>query len=147
MNPVIIWFLIGLVLALAELAVPGVILIFFGLGAWLAALTTWLGFTSSLDSQLLVFAVTSVVLLVLMRRWIKGRMYGHVKEEHDLNVDLDEFVGHRVTVTQSIEPGKTDGRVEFKGAAWRAVADEAIPIGEQVVIQKVDGITLTVGKG
>ena len=146
MNPVIIWFLIGLGLALAELAVPGVILIFFGLGAWLAALTTWLNLTTSLDSQLLVFAITSVVLLVLMRRWIKGRMYGHVKEEQDLNVDLEEFVGHRVTVTQPIEPGRSDGRVEFKGAGWHAIADETIPAGEQAVIEKVDGITLKVHK-
>ncbi|QKK10533.1 MAG: NfeD family protein [Pseudomonadota bacterium] len=147
MNPVIIWFLIGLALVLAELAVPGVILIFFGIGAWVAALTTWLDLTTSLDSQLMVFAITSVVLLVLMRRWIKGRMYGHVTEEQDLNVDLDEFVGYRVTVTQTIEPGKGDGRVEFKGAPWNAMADESIAAGEQAVIEKVDGITLKVRKG
>ena len=146
MNPVIIWFLIGLALVLAELAVPGVILIFFGIGAWVAALTTWLDLTTSLDSQLMVFAITSVVLLVLMRRWIKGRMYGHVKDVQDLNVDLDEFAGHRVTVTKSIEPGKVDGRVEFKGAAWHAVAEEAIAEGDQAIIEKADGITLKVHK-
>lgn len=146
MNPVIVWFLIGLGLALAELAVPGVILIFFGLGAWVVALTTWLDLTASLDSQLLVFAITSVVLLVAMRGWIKGRMYGHVKDKHDLNVDLDEFIGHRVTVTKPIAPGSNEGRVEFKGAAWHAIADGSIDAGEQVVIEKVDGITLKVRK-
>lgn len=146
MDPAVIWFLIGLALALAELAVPGVILIFFGAGAWAAALTTWLELTTTLDSQLMVFAITSIVLLVALRRWIKGRMYGHVKDEQDLNVDLDEFVGRRVNVTKAIEPGKTAGRVEFKGAAWQAVADESIPAGDQAVIEKVDGITLRVRK-
>ncbi|GAB4350855.1 MAG: hypothetical protein Kow006_14120 [Gammaproteobacteria bacterium] len=146
MTPVIVWFLIGLGLALAELAVPGVILIFFGAGAWIVAATTWLGVTLSLEWQLFTFAIASVALLVLLRRWIKGRLYGHVKEEQDLNVDLDEFAGHAVTVLESIEPGRTDGRVEFKGARWHAVADEKIEPGEAAVIDSVDGITLKVRK-
>lgn len=33
MSPAQIWFLVGLVLVLAEFALPGVILVFIGLGA------------------------------------------------------------------------------------------------------------------
>jgi len=33
-NPTLIWFFIGLVLLIAEFSVPGVILVFFGIGAW-----------------------------------------------------------------------------------------------------------------
>ncbi|MAE69408.1 MAG: hypothetical protein CME06_02940 [Gemmatimonadetes bacterium] len=53
----LLWFVVGLALALAEMAAPGVILIFFGLGAWVVALTTWIGLTPGLQSQLLLFAV------------------------------------------------------------------------------------------
>ena len=144
MTPTIVWFLIGLGLALAELAVPGVILVFFGVGAWVTALTAWLGLTVTLESQLLTFAIASIALLVLLRRWIKGRLYGHVKDEQDLNVDLEEFVGHRVKVLKAVIPGSTEGRVEFKGAGWHAVSDEEIESGESAVIEKVDGITLKV---
>lgn len=146
MTPTIVWFLIGLGLTLAELAVPGVILVFFGVGAWIVALAAWLGLTVTLESQLLTFAIASVALLVLLRRWIKGRLYGHVKDEQDLNVDLDEFVGHPVKVLDAIVPGASDGRVEFKGARWHAVADEEIESGQSAVIDAVDGITLKVRK-
>ena len=44
-NPVLIWFLIGLALVLSEFMLPGIILVFFGLGAWAVCLTTWMGLT------------------------------------------------------------------------------------------------------
>ena len=55
--PTLTWFLIGLVLIFFEFAAPGIILIFFGTGAWLVAVTTYLELTTSLESQLIVFAV------------------------------------------------------------------------------------------
>ena len=61
MNAAQIWFLAGLVLVLAEFATPGVILVFIGLGAWVAALTTWLGWTEALGAQMGVFAVSSTL--------------------------------------------------------------------------------------
>jgi hypothetical protein len=56
-NPTLLWFLLGLALILLEFVVPGVILVFFGIGAWAAAVTTYFGLTASFQSQLLVFAV------------------------------------------------------------------------------------------
>lgn len=37
-EPAMVWFLIGLVLIVSEFAVPGLVIIFFGLGAWATAL-------------------------------------------------------------------------------------------------------------
>ena len=71
-NPVLIWFLAGLVLVLLEFAAPGVIIVFFGLGAWIAAVTTWVGLTDGLTSQLLTAGVSSVVLLAVLRRWLRA---------------------------------------------------------------------------
>ncbi len=65
-DPVLIWFLAGLALILAEFMIPGVILIFFGVGAWMTAVTAWLGITPGWTSQLLTFAISSVVMLQLM---------------------------------------------------------------------------------
>ena len=44
-NATLIWFLLGLVLIILEFAVPDGILVFFGIVAWLAAATTYLGLT------------------------------------------------------------------------------------------------------
>ena len=146
LDPALIWFLVGVGLALVEFMVPGVILIFFAAGAWLAALTTWVGLTPSVESQLLVFAISSVVLLVALRRWISGKFTGHVTGVQSSSTNLDEFTGKRVEVLVDVLPGETSGRVEFKGAGWGARSDESIRKGEAAFIQRVDGLVLVIAK-
>jgi membrane-bound ClpP family serine protease len=145
-NPTLIWFLLGLVLIFLEFIVPGVILVFFGIGAWTVAATTYLGLTASFESQLLLFAITSIVLLVVLRKWIKGKFYGHVGAVQDLTKNIDEFRGQSVIVLQDVIPDKIEGAVEFKGARWKAVSDEHIKNGEVAIIKDIDGITLKIRK-
>ena len=145
-NPILIWFLVGLVLIFLEFAVPGVILVFFGIGAWVVAATTYLGLTGSFESQLLLFAVISILLLVALRKWIKGKFYGHVGDVQDQTKNLDEFTGQRVVVLEDVIPNKMEGAVEFKGARWRAISDEHIKNGEVAIITGTDGIILNIKK-
>jgi membrane protein implicated in regulation of membrane protease activity len=142
-NPVLIWFLAGLALLIFEFTVPGVILVFFGVGAWIAALTTWMGLTDGWTSQLLVFAVSSVVLLIFLRRRLRTRFFGHSSGDQDPLENLDEFKGQVVIVTEDIDPD-TGGKVEYKGADWSARCDTALSAGARAVIQSADGITLLV---
>jgi len=143
-NPTTIWFLLGLILALLEFAVPGVILIFFGVGAWVVSVSTYLGLTGSFESQVLLFSITSIVLLFSLRRWIKGKFSGHVSDVQDLTQNLNEFVGKSVVVTKDVIPGKPGGKVEFKGATWSADSDEYIKSGDWATITELDGITLKI---
>ncbi len=142
-NPVLIWFLAGLALLIFEFTVPGVIFVFFGIGAWITALTTWMGLTSSWTSQLLVFAISSVLMLVFLRRWFRARFFGHSSGVQDPLDNLDEFRNQVVIVTEEVGPD-SGGKVEFKGADWSARCDTALPVGARAVIQSVDGITLLV---
>ena len=66
-------FTIWLLILSVPLTLPLGVLVFFGAGAWLAALTTWLGLTPGWSSQLLVFGVSSVLLVVLLRRRLRLR--------------------------------------------------------------------------
>lgn len=142
-NPPLIWFLIGLGLVLVEFMIPGAIIVFFGVGAWIAALTTWIGLTDSLAWQIIVFSVSSVALLIMLRRRLRGQFLGHTGSEQDLDHDLEEFVGKIVSVTQPISPA-SHGRVEFKGAGWEAGSDQSFEPGDRVVITGLDGIRVTV---
>ena len=142
-NPPLIWFLIGLGLVLAEFMIPGAILVFFGVGAGIAALTTWIGLTDSLAWQIIVFSVSSVALLLMLRRRLKGQFLGHTSSEQDLDHDLEEFAGKVVPVTQAIRPGQ-NGRVELKGAGCQASSDQSFEPGDRVVITGLDGIRVTV---
>lgn len=142
-DPVLLWFLAGLALILAEFTLPGVILVFFGVGAWLTALTTWLGLTAGWTSQLLTFAIASLALLVPLRRWARLRFFGYIGDDQDPDLNLDDLAGEEVVVTMEILPGST-GQVEYKGAAWQARSESLLPAGSPAAIVRAEGITLIV---
>jgi len=143
-SPILIWFLIGLALILSEFMLPGVILVFFGLGAWITTLTIWLGLTAGWGSQLLTFAISSVLLLVVLRRWFRARLFGYVGDDQSPEQNIDDMAGQKVTVMVDVEPGQNTGKVEYKGAAWSARSDEFIAAGSRAVIVAADGITLKI---
>ena len=145
LTPELVWFICGAVLVLLEFVVPGVVLVFFGIGAWIAALTTFLGLTTGTTSQLLVFASSSVILLFVLRRYVRSRFSGFISEQQEPDRNLDEFTGKGVTVLEEVGPAKP-GKVEFKGAPWRAESEDSLKEGEQGLIEKIDGLTLKIKK-
>jgi len=142
LTPEIIWFLVGLVLLLLELAAPGLIVGFFGIGAWIVAVVCLFA-EISLNAQLIIFIVSSVLSLVLLRRWLRGIFLGHAGSKQDLKHDIEEFVGQRALVKEKIVP-KAGGKVEFHGSNWEAQADQEIAEGTVVEIVGKDNITFKV---
>ena len=71
MKPEFIWAMVGLILLLLEFALPGLIIFFFGVGAWIVAATCFF-VDISVDAQLVIFIVSSVVLLLALRKWLKS---------------------------------------------------------------------------
>ncbi|MES2599075.1 MAG: NfeD family protein [Verrucomicrobiota bacterium] len=141
-EPCILWFIVGLVLILAEFFVPGIILIFIGMGAWVTSLTSWLGLTTTLASQTAVFALSSIVLLVGLRRFFKDWFMGRSQTGTANEVD-EEFIGKEARVVSAISPQVT-GKVEFKGAQWNARSTSVLGRGDMVLITARDGLMLIV---
>ncbi|PWK59726.1 NfeD family protein [Roseicyclus mahoneyensis] len=86
-----IWGAAAVVLAVAEVLIPGFVLLGFALGAAVVALillvggplAVWLG--GSIPMLLLVFAVVSLLSWLALRRWV-GVYRGQVKRfDHDIN--------------------------------------------------------------
>lgn len=129
----VIWFAIGFCLALAELAAPGFIILFFGLGCWATSLATAL-FDLSLSAQLAIFIIASVASLILLRRLFM-RVFtgasGGVGTDDGLNEPSD--VGRQVLVTRAVTPA-IPGEIKYKGTFWRAVSDHDIPEGSSAII-------------
>lgn len=142
LKPELIWFLIGLVLLIAEFMVPGLVIFFFGVGACVVALVC-LVTDIGINAQLGIFIASSVLSLLLLRRWLKGIFMGHVKSRQDMTEDLKEFVGERAIVKEKITP-KLAGKVELHGTNWAAQADEEIAEGTVVEVVGKDNITLKV---
>jgi membrane protein implicated in regulation of membrane protease activity len=140
-----LWTLAGILLIFVELIVPHFVLAFFGGGALVTALTTALGVTPSLASQLAVFIVSSLLLLFLLRRYLKKTLTGNMKDNDDLQpFDLD--IGKIVTVVRDIDPHRGKGKVKYQGTHWDAAADEFIAEGESVRIIGGSNLTLKVEK-
>jgi len=144
--PAIMWFVAGLVLILMEFAVPGVVLVFFGIGAWVVTVFVYFDLLTTLTSQLLVFSAASLVLLVGLRKWVRDKFYGHITGTQDLSHNLDDFIGRKVVALSDVIPGRSDGQVEFNGSNWQAVSDESIKQGETATIVKNEGLTLIIKK-
>lgn len=136
-NPTLLWFFIGLALLIAEFSAPGVILVFFGIGAWVTAVLSYF-FNLSLLLQLVVFLVTSVAGLLSMRT----RLLGEKGYEPDVT---DDFLGKTAIVKEPLKRG-SPGRVTFKGAAWKAETqtDETLTPGRYVRIIGKESIVLQV---
>jgi inner membrane protein len=142
LTPPVIWFLVGLVLLLLELVLPGLIIIFFGVGAWIVALCL-LFFDLSLTAQFWIFGISSVLGLVLLRRFLKKKFF---KEEETTEGSLEaEFIGKKA-VTETDLVANKPGKVSFKGTQWTAIADCDIAKGEDVEITGKESITLKVTK-
>ncbi|HCL97209.1 MAG TPA: NfeD family protein, partial [Verrucomicrobiales bacterium] len=65
-----LWFIAGLAMILLEFVAPGVIIIFFGIGAWVVAMGMWIGMIDSVPAQCLTFAISSLLLLFTLRRYM-----------------------------------------------------------------------------
>lgn len=141
-----LWFVTGLILILAEFLMPGLIIIFFGAGAWIVSAATYLKLTATLQSQLMLFCIASILLLIALRRLVRDKFHGHVSANQDLNVNLDEFTGKDVVVLHDVIPRQPGGQAELKGATWNAVSDETIKAGEIATVVQIEGLTLKIKK-
>jgi inner membrane protein len=141
-SPGLLWLIIGVVLFLLEMAVPGFVIFFFGLAAWITALGSYL-FTWSLNTQLAVFLTSSLVCLFSLRSIVKKVFMGDAKD--DTADSILASGGEKCMVTKAIKP-PAEGQVKFSGTFWRAEADEAIEEGEIVIIVNQNDLLITVTK-
>lgn len=124
------WLALGVFFIFAEMITPGFILIFFGAGALLAGLTAFSGF--ALYAQMLVFGVSSVVLLVFFRKTLSRTFQGDSHNNGD-SAEPDSALGALAEVTKAIDPPHP-GSIKFQGSFWQAYSSGAVAQGEMVRI-------------
>ena len=137
-NAAVIWFLLGFILFLLEFAVPGLILFFFAIGAWIVAILTFF-FDVSLNLQLVIFLGSSILTILLFRKSLKNIMWSR-KNATEIE---DEFIGKTGKAETFIGPGQ-NGKVDFKGTSWDAKSDDIIEKGENVTVIGNESILLIV---
>ena len=141
-RPELFWFMVGLGLFLLELLIPGFFIFFFGLGAWVTALVCLIGGPDSITNlQIIIFAITSVLSLIGLRRIIQKKFFyskGNLSEEVE-----DEFTG-KEAIAKGDFGSDMNGKVEFKGTIWNAESKSVIKSGQRVIIIEKDSFKLIV---
>jgi membrane protein implicated in regulation of membrane protease activity len=139
-KPEVIWFILGLIFFLLELVLPGFVIFFFGVGAWITALLCLLAQPGT-NLQIIIFAVTSVLSLIALRKIIQRKFF-YSKVDHSSEVE-DEFTGKEAVAAVNFGSDKK-GKVEFKGTTWAAESESDIKKGQTVIILEKESFKLIV---
>lgn len=132
------WLAIGLILAAAEMAIPGVFLIWMSGAALIVGALAWLT-PIGVPLQIVIFALLAIVAVFLGRRYVRN----HPIHEADplMNKRADRLVGETVVVTQPIEGG--NGKVRLGDSEWLARGADAA-VGARLRVTGHDGVVLLV---
>lgn len=139
------WVILAVVLIVAEVAIPGGIIVFLGIAGFIVAISMQLGFVATWTNALTLWFVSSLV-MVIMLRGVAQKLVGGDSTIANTDEDVDAL-GEVVEVVATIGPGEAKGRVVFRDVRWNAVGDGSeIPAGDKAQIVTRDNITLVVEK-
>lgn len=139
------WIVVGILLTLAELAIPAFYVIWFGLGALLVGGLLVFAPDLSSTAQVMLWIVASLAMVILWFRVFKQNFDRTRSGTAD-----GEAIGEIGLLVGAIVPfGK--GKVRFQrpllgSDEWICLADDAIPAGERVRVVGVEGSFLKVAK-
>jgi membrane protein implicated in regulation of membrane protease activity len=134
------WIVIGALLLSSELFVPtDFFLVFLGVAALAVGLVGIAGLALPAWGQWLLFAALALVLLVGVRRIIKGRLPPPAAAADDT------LVGEIALIHERLDAGAT-GRAELRGALWSARNADATALepGTRARVERVEGLLLHV---
>jgi membrane protein implicated in regulation of membrane protease activity len=138
LDPHWTWLAIGLLLAAAEMAVPGVFLIWMSGAALVTGLVTWL-VPIGLPLQIVIFAVLAIVAVFTGKRYLRSNPI--VPADPLMNDRGGRLLGETVVVTYAIDGGT--GRVKQGDSEWLAKGPDAEP-GTRMRVTGHDGAVLMV---
>ena len=138
LDPLWAWLALGLVLAIAEMAIPGVFLIWLAGAALVTGVVAWL-VPVSLPLQIVLFAVLAIVAVFSGRNYLRSNPI--VPADPMMNDRGARLVGETVVVTHAIDGGT--GRVKLGDSEWLVRGPEAEP-GTRMRVSGHDGAVLLV---
>lgn len=137
-EPYWIWLALGLVLAIGEMVIPGVFLIWLALAALVTGLITLLT-PIGLPVQIVIFAVLAMGSVFAGRNWLRANPVQSADPK--LNDHGAQLVGEMVVVASVIDGGT--GRVRHGDTEWLARGPDAEP-GTRMRVTGHDGTVLVV---
>ena len=130
------WLVLFVVLALFELVTVNLVSIWFSLGALITTFVSLV--TDNLMIHLAVFTISSILLLLLTKPFVKK-----MKKREEVPTNLDMVVGKTGVVTETIEKDGI-GEVKVLGKKWSAYSDKEVKEHSKVKVLSINGVKLKV---
>ncbi len=139
-NLWLIWVIISIVCLILELTSGDCFILCFSIGAAVSAIFAGCG--ANLTVQIIVFAVISVLSLLLVRPALIKKLH---KPNRERLSNAEAMIGQQGRVSETIVAGGY-GRVAIDGDDWKARSADGSAIDKDVRVRvvKMDSIILTV---
>ncbi len=141
----ILWAVLGAILIVAEIFTSGFVLLWFGIGALVAAFAGLVGI-DSLVIQFMLFAVVSIALTAASRT-IFLNYFSREKTGESLRSGVDALPGKIGTVVSSSRGALHEGAVKVFGSTWTAypaAGEPPLEAGERVCVESIEGASIYV---
>ncbi|WP_455201889.1 NfeD family protein [Kaarinaea lacus] len=133
------WWIIGIILIILELFAPGAFFLWMGIAAGLVGLILVLAPEMTWQYQFIVFAVVSVVSIVVWRNYLKK--HPTETDRPTLNMRGEQYVGRTFTLTEPVVNGV--GKIRVDDTMWKIEGADC-ESGTKVKVTKTDGAVLKV---
>ena len=141
-NMAVVWLIAMAVFLIVEGIVPGLVSIWFALGALAALIAAMVG--APLWLQLVWFVLVSIAALALTRPLARKYVNGRVTP-----TNADRILDRECVVREAIDNLRGTGAVAVDGKVWTARMlkdNETAREGETVIARRIDGVKLIVEK-
>ena len=138
----VVWLIAMAVFLIVEGIVPGLVSIWFAVGALAALIAAMVG--APLWLQLVWFVLVSIAALALTRPLARKYVNGRVTP-----TNADRILGRECVVRETIDNLRGTGAVAVDGKVWTArmlKENETAREGETVIARRIDGVKLIVEK-
>lgn len=136
----IFWLIAAGIFFIIEMATIGFLVFWLGLGALLAMVTSFI--TDSILIQVLVFVITSTLLLIFTRPLVDK----FIKIPKEIKTNAYSIIGKKGIVISKINNIEGTGQIKIDGEVWSAksITEEDIPENTEIEIIEIDGVKAVV---
>lgn len=133
------WWIFAVVLVIIEILAPSFFALWMAIAAFLTGLAILLAPQLGWEFQLMIFAVLSVMSIVMWRRYyLKNPI---VSDQPNLNRRGAQYIGRVVTLQTPITDGV--GKIKLDDSTWKVTGPDCA-VGQKVRITGLDNVVFTV---
>ena len=136
-----IFAVIGIVLMILEIVVPGFIMLPMGVAFLITA--TFTGLVPALGGQLVILFISLIFTFIFFSKVVRPKM-----SKNRFVSNAESLKGMIGTVEEEINPKNNTGYIKIYGDSWKAITldGSVVPVGARVCVERLDGNKVFVTK-